>query len=212
MATEICERVRGSQAAELHRGLQSDGGLQPHAEAEGIGHDAWATDRLLELLKLHHPSHAPVAVLMSKAPIENPAPPVAILKADAPSPESAQGPECGAPPVVKGLNAVTTLMRAAARHSGYTVHEIKSHRVRAPLVRMRHIVMYLSYRLTSLSFPMIANLMGGRDHSTVLHGVNKIERLIKSDDRMAADIAAVRNLAIAADPTLDVDAAMRAIA
>jgi chromosomal replication initiator protein len=45
----------------------------------------------------------------------------------------------------------------------------------------RHIAMYLSRELTDASLPKIGTKFGGRDHSTVLHGVNKIARIMKED-------------------------------
>jgi chromosomal replication initiator protein len=53
-----------------------------------------------------------------------------------------------------------------------------------------------------MSFPEIGRLLGDRDHTTILHGVRKIERLIQFDDRLSDDVAAIRDLAIAADPEL----------
>jgi chromosomal replication initiator protein len=41
--------------------------------------------------------------------------------------------------------------------------------------------MYLSRELTDASLPKIGTKFGGRDHSTVLHGVNKIARIMKED-------------------------------
>src|SRR5439155_11064789 len=45
----------------------------------------------------------------------------------------------------------------------------------------RHIAMYLCRELTDASLPKIGAKFGGRDHSTVLHGVNKITRVLKED-------------------------------
>ncbi len=45
----------------------------------------------------------------------------------------------------------------------------------------RQIAMYMSRELTDLSFPQIGNRFGGRDHSTVLHGYDKIQQKIKED-------------------------------
>ena len=42
------------------------------------------------------------------------------------------------------------------------------------LTYWRHILMYLAHRFTGYSFPQIGRLTGGRDHTTVLHGVRKI--------------------------------------
>jgi chromosomal replication initiator protein len=42
--------------------------------------------------------------------------------------------------------------------------------------------MYLSRKLTSLSFPEIGVSFGGKDHSTVIYAVNKIDKQIESDN------------------------------
>jgi chromosomal replication initiator protein len=53
----------------------------------------------------------------------------------------------------------------------------------------RQIGMYLAKKLTSRSLPEIGRRFGGRDHSTVLHAVRKIEDLVKTDDRLAREVA-----------------------
>ena len=105
-------------------------------------------------------------------------------------------------PIPKGINSVQTIIRAASRHSGYSPGDLISRRHQAPLARVRHIVMYLSHRLTSMSFPKIGQLLGDRDHTTIMHGVRKIERLIQIEDRLADDIAAIRALAVESDTQL----------
>jgi hypothetical protein len=140
---------------------------------------------------MFHASRAPVALLtrfIAPPPEPEPIPPE-------PDP-------IAPPPLVKGLNPVATIVRAASRHSGYSAADIISHRHRADLVRVRHIVMYLAYRLTTYTFPGIGRFLDGRDHTTILHGVRKIERLIQSDERLSDDVAAIRDLAIGADPAL----------
>ena len=49
--------------------------------------------------------------------------------------------------------------------------------------------MYLAKKMTSRSLPEIGRRFGGRDHSTVLHAVRKIEEQIKTDDRLARERA-----------------------
>jgi len=49
--------------------------------------------------------------------------------------------------------------------------------------------MYLAKKMTSRSLPEIGRRFGGRDHSTVLHAVRKIDDQIKSDDRLAKEVA-----------------------
>ena len=48
--------------------------------------------------------------------------------------------------------------------------------------------MFLAKRLTSRSLPEIGRKFGNRDHTTVLHGVRRIEELIQSDVSLAEDV------------------------
>jgi chromosomal replication initiator protein len=50
-----------------------------------------------------------------------------------------------------------------------------------PVILPRQVAMYLCKTLTSRSFPEIGRRFGGRDHTTVLHAVRKIEKLRQSD-------------------------------
>ena len=54
--------------------------------------------------------------------------------------------------------------------------------------RPRQIAMYLSKRLTSRSLPEIGRRFGGRDHTTVMHGVRRIEELMAKDSQIADDL------------------------
>jgi chromosomal replication initiator protein len=57
---------------------------------------------------------------------------------------------------------------------GFTQEEICGKSRRRPLVTARQIAMYVSRELTDLSYPAIAREFGGRDHTTVMHAVDKI--------------------------------------
>ncbi len=59
---------------------------------------------------------------------------------------------------------------------------LMSKRRTAQVARARHVAMYLSRNLTSLSTTDIGMYFGGRDHSTVIHAVKQIKRLIDKDD------------------------------
>ena len=54
--------------------------------------------------------------------------------------------------------------------------------------RPRQIAMYLSKQMTSRSLPEIGRRFGGRDHTTVMHGVRRIEELKQSDSQIAEDL------------------------
>ncbi|MFM8861189.1 MAG: chromosomal replication initiator protein DnaA [Acidimicrobiia bacterium] len=61
----------------------------------------------------------------------------------------------------------------------FTVDEIRGQSRRRPLVTARQIGMYVMRELTDLSYPAIAREFGGRDHTTVIHAVDKIGTLMK---------------------------------
>ena len=48
--------------------------------------------------------------------------------------------------------------------------------------------MYLCKELTELSYPEIGKYFGGKDHATVIHGVNKIKNLSLSDKKIQRDL------------------------
>jgi chromosomal replication initiator protein len=62
---------------------------------------------------------------------------------------------------------------------GYPVEQLCGKSRQRPLVTARQIAMYVFRQITDLSYPSIARLFGGRDHTTVIHAVDKIERLMK---------------------------------
>jgi chromosomal replication initiator protein len=69
---------------------------------------------------------------------------------------------------------------------GFTRDEIIGQRRHRPLVTARQISMYVFRDLTELSYPAIAREFGGRDHTTVIHAVDKISSLM-SDRRQIYD-------------------------
>lgn len=60
------------------------------------------------------------------------------------------------------------------------------------IVVPRQVTMYLMREELGLSFPKIAAAIGGRDHTTAMHSVTKIEKLVEIDDNLRSDIAAIR--------------------
>lgn len=60
------------------------------------------------------------------------------------------------------------------------------------IVVPRQIAMYLMRHEMSLSFPKIAMAVGGRDHTTALHSVNKIEKLLESDENLRNEINLIK--------------------
>ena len=89
----------------------------------------------------------------------------------------------GRPPTAAAIIAVV------AASYGVSLTDMEGPSRREPLVTARQIAMYLCRTLTELSLPKIGRHLGGRDHSTVLHGVKKITRLIAADPQFAHRIA-----------------------
>ena len=64
---------------------------------------------------------------------------------------------------------------------GFTVEALKGKSRQRPLVAARQIAMYVFRDMTELSYPAIARLFGGRDHTTVIHAVDKTQRLMREN-------------------------------
>ncbi len=71
------------------------------------------------------------------------------------------------------------ILDATATTFGFTVDELCGTSRRRPLVNARQIGMYVFRDVTDLSYPAIAREFGGRDHTTVIHAVDKISGLMK---------------------------------
>jgi chromosomal replication initiator protein len=71
------------------------------------------------------------------------------------------------------------ILEATSDMFGYSIEEIRGKSRRRPLVTARQVGMYVFRELTDLSYPAIAREFGGRDHTTVIHAVEKIGSLMK---------------------------------
>ncbi|MFM8268131.1 MAG: chromosomal replication initiator protein DnaA [Ilumatobacteraceae bacterium] len=71
------------------------------------------------------------------------------------------------------------LLNEIALILGYSVEALRGKSRQRPLVTARQTAMYVFRELTDLSYPAIARLFGGRDHTTVIHAVDKIQRLMR---------------------------------
>ena len=84
--------------------------------------------------------------------------------------------------------SIEEVIRIVAKHYGLKAGELKSPKRAKPITRARQVAMYLCRELTSESFPEIGSRFGGRDHATVIHGVNKIAALLEVDSDLQKDI------------------------
>lgn len=79
----------------------------------------------------------------------------------------------------------------------FSRNDLLSHRHHAPVALARHIAMYLCKEETQGSLPWIGRQFGGRDHSTIHHGVRKMKARIESDPEFADQVAHIRALVLA---------------
>merc|ERR1711991_493788 len=87
---------------------------------------------------------------------------------------------------------VEEIQRKVSEHYNIRLSDmIGPKRVRT-YARPRQIAMFLSKQLTSRSLPEIGRRFGGRDHTTVMHGVKRIEELKIQDGQVAEDVEILR--------------------
>jgi chromosomal replication initiator protein len=84
---------------------------------------------------------------------------------------------------------IDDILKIVGRHYNVARSDLLSPRRSRAVVVPRQIGMYLAKKLTPRSLPEIGRRFGGRDHSTVLHAVRKIEDQMRTDDRLARDVA-----------------------
>jgi chromosomal replication initiator protein len=76
---------------------------------------------------------------------------------------------------------IDAILSAVSESTGISVNEIIGDKRSRPVVESRHIAMYLARELTDASLPKIGERFGNRDHTTVLHAVEKITKLMQED-------------------------------
>ena len=89
---------------------------------------------------------------------------------------------------------IEDIQRIVARHYNVSRQELVSNRRTRVIVKPRQIAMYLAKMLTPRSFPEIGRRFGGRDHTTVLHAVRKIEELIGGDTKLGHEVELLKRL------------------
>ena len=83
---------------------------------------------------------------------------------------------------------VDDIQKTVAEHYGLKQSDLLCERRTRAVARPRHVAMYLAKTLTTRSYPDIGRRFGGRDHTTVLHAVRRIEALKGEDAAIAGDI------------------------
>jgi chromosomal replication initiator protein len=89
---------------------------------------------------------------------------------------------------------IDEIIRKVSEHYNIRMSDILSPKRTRTIARPRQVAMYLAKQLTSRSLPEIGRRFGGRDHTTVLHAVRKIEELRSIDNQIDEDVELLRRM------------------
>ncbi len=89
---------------------------------------------------------------------------------------------------------IEEIQKRVAEHYNVRLSEMHSARRARAVARPRQVAMYLAKQLTSRSLPEIGRKFGGRDHTTVMHAVRKIDELRSGDNEFAEDVELLRRM------------------
>jgi len=91
-----------------------------------------------------------------------------------------------------GSSPVEEIQERVSRAFGISRAELVGSTRAATPLRARQVAIYLTRELTDLSLPQIGRLYGGRDHSTVLNSIRRIETRFGEDEKLAAQVGELR--------------------
>ena len=89
---------------------------------------------------------------------------------------------------------IEEIIRKVADHYNLRMSDMMSARRSRIISRPRQLAMFLAKNLTSKSLPEIGRRFGGRDHTTVIHAVKKIEELKNKDFQIAEEVEILRRM------------------
>jgi chromosomal replication initiator protein len=89
---------------------------------------------------------------------------------------------------------IDEIQKRVAEHYNIRLSDMHSARRARVVARPRQVAMFLCKQLTPRSLPEIGRKFGGRDHTTVMHAVKKVEELIASDTSLAEDVELLRRM------------------
>jgi chromosomal replication initiator protein len=88
---------------------------------------------------------------------------------------------------------VEEIQKTVATHFNIKVADLKSPKRLKALVLPRQIAMYLARQLTACSYPEIGERFGGKDHSTIIHAIKKMEKQMDQDFQLRSIINNIKN-------------------
>jgi chromosomal replication initiator protein len=89
---------------------------------------------------------------------------------------------------------IEEIQRRVAEHYNVRLSDIVGPKRLRTIARPRQIAMYLAKQLTPRSLPEIGRRFGGRDHTTIMHGIRRIEELMATDSQLSDDLQLLPDL------------------
>ena len=89
--------------------------------------------------------------------------------------------------------SLESVCKQASQHFKIPVADLRSKSRSKEIVRARHIAWHLSKNIVGATYKEIAQYYANRDHSSVIHGVNKISQQSKTDQTLAKDVLFLEN-------------------
>ncbi|MCH7486421.1 MAG: chromosomal replication initiator protein DnaA [Proteobacteria bacterium] len=89
---------------------------------------------------------------------------------------------------------IDEIQKSVAAHFNIRISDMHSARRARSVARPRQVAMYLAKQLTTRSLPEIGRKFGGRDHTTVMHAVRKVDELREHDSGFAEDVELLRRM------------------
>lgn len=90
--------------------------------------------------------------------------------------------------------SITEVVKKVSEYYGLKDDYIYNKTRRKDIIKPRQIIMYLLREIYDISYPVIGEKLGGRDHTTVIHSYEKIKREIKTDAYLAKEIEDLQNI------------------
>ena len=88
---------------------------------------------------------------------------------------------------------VDDILEKVCRHYNVDLHQVSSRSRKREIVQVRQVSMYLAQKYTKMPAGRIGQLIGNRDHSTVIHSCNTIEQRLKIDAAFSAELSSIEN-------------------
>src|SRR5690606_24710119 len=89
---------------------------------------------------------------------------------------------------------IQDIQKVVGEHYNIRLEDFSSKKRTKSIAFPRQVAMYLSRELTDFSLPKIGEEFGGRDHTTVIHAHEKIEKMLKEDKQLQEEIKQIRSM------------------